>query len=191
MLNSAQSATLRADISTLSQAGQPLETAVLSQDWQAVANYYNEKPVAPILGWNTSTPTSDILDSINWTAYTPTDTADSTALYTNRIGIIGIKQMNLQNILSGRATIDASKSGIRAGLRDSVIALPSGVSGAAVSAGGASGVNVLNACTRLSTRLEILFANTPVTTGTVSAVIYTVQGKINQQEISDIWGNLQ
>lgn len=190
MLNAAQRATLRADIVALSQAGQPLQTAIATENFQFIAEYYNKSPVTQVMGWNTETQTKDIIDAITWTAYTPTDTTDGTAIQTNRALVIGIKQFNLQNIINGRTTIDASKAGIRAGLRDSVISLPAGTNGALISAGGASGINVLNACTRLSSRLEIMFASAPVSTGTVSAVIYSIQGAIGQQEISDIWGLL-
>jgi hypothetical protein len=190
MLNATQRATLRADIVALSQTGQPLQTAIATEDYQFIANYYNASPVTQVMGWNTETPTSAIIDAITWTSFTPTDTTDGTAIQTNRALVIGIKQFNLQNLINGRTTIDASKAGIRAGLRDSVIAIPAGTNGALISAGGTSGVNVLNACTRISSRLEIMFASAPVSTGTVSAVIYTVQGAIGLQEISDVWGGL-
>jgi hypothetical protein len=188
MLTQAQRATLRTDIVALSQNGQPLATAIANEDYQFIADYYNAKQAT--LGWNTETPIKAIRDSISWTSYTQTDSPDSTVIFTNRALAIGIKQMNLQNILSGDVTLDASKAGIRAGLRDSVISLPSGANGALVSAGGVSGVNVLTACTRQSSKLELMFANAAVQTGTVSAVIYTVQGDIYQQEISDVWGGL-
>jgi hypothetical protein len=190
MLNATQRETLRADMVALSQVGQPLQTAIIVEDYQFIADYYNASPVSQVMGWNTETPTSAIIDAITWTAFTPVDSVDGTTIQTNRIGVIGIKQMNLQNIISGRAIIDASKAGIRAGLRDAVIALPAGTNGANINAGGASGVNVLNACTRLSSRLEIMFASAPVQTGTVSAVNYTVQGKIGIQELGDVWGGL-
>lgn len=188
MLNSTQRATLRADITVLSQAGQPLETFIITEDWQSIAAYYNAKQVS--LGWNTEASTLAISDSIDVTAFTQTDAPDSTAIFTNRALAIGIKQMNLQLILMGRSVIDASKAGIRKGLRDSVIQIPAGAGGAFVSAGGVSGVNVLTACTRQSSRLELMFANPAVQTGTVSAVIYTIQGNIDQQEVSDVWGGL-
>ena len=190
MLNATQRATLRAEIVTLSQPGQLFQTAIATENWQFIADYYNGYPFVSTVGWNTATPVSSILDAITWTAYTPSDVADGTVIQTNRIAIVATKQMNMQNMMAFRDTIDASKAGIRAGLRDAVIALPTGVNGALISAGGASGVNVLNACTRLSSRLEVLFASAPVTTGPVSAVNYTVQGTIGVQEISDVWGGL-
>jgi hypothetical protein len=190
MLNAAQRATLRIDIVALSQAGQLFETAIATEDWQYIADYYNGNPFVSVMGWNTATPVSNILDAITWTAYTPADAADGTVIQTNRIAIVATKQMNMQNMMAFRETIDASKAGIRAGLRDSVIALPSGTNGALISAGGTSGVNVLNACTRLSSRLEAMFSSAPVQTGPVSAVNYTVQGAIGIQEISDVWGGL-
>jgi hypothetical protein len=190
MLNATQRATLRAEIVTLSQPGQLFQTAIATENWQFIADYYNGYPFVSVAGWNTATPVSSILDAITWTAYTPTDAADGTVIQTNRIAIVATKQMNMQNMMAFREELDASKPGIRAGLRDAVIALPTGANGALISAGGASGVNVLNACTRLSSRLEVLFASAPVTTGTVSAVNYTVQGAIGVQELSDVWGGL-
>lgn len=141
-------------------------------------------PSSPaVIVWDTNTPVTRVFDSIDWSKYTPTEAADSTILQTNRSMIVQTKQMNLQNMLIGREVIDASKSNIRAGLRDAVIALPTGTLGANVTAGGASGVNVMNALTRTATRLEAILAVGTAQTGGVTAGLLTYVGDINYQEV--------
>ena len=152
-----------------------------------IARLYNLASTTDV--WRTDAPTKAIFDAINWSAYTPTDvpsvgdTAAQAVLFTNRLLSIQTKQMNLQNMLIGRETIDASKANIRAGLRDAVIALPSGTNGAAVSAGGASGVTVLTACVRKATRIEKLLSTGPTTIGTVSANVMGFEGNVSYQDI--------
>jgi hypothetical protein len=87
--------------------------------------------------------------------------------------------MNLQNMTLGRELIDASKPNIRAGIVDSVTALPAGVNGALVSAGGASGVNVATSMTRKANRIEKLFATVSETAGTVTANLLTLEGTLS------------
>lgn len=146
-----------------------------------MANWYNLNSATNV--WSTRVAVSSVLDSITWANFTPTDAADNTATYTNRILAVQTKQMNLQNMLVGREFIDASKANIRVGLRDAVIALPTGTAGAATSAGGASGVSVLNACTRLATNGEKVFAVTTATTGTVTANVLDFQGFITNNDV--------
>jgi hypothetical protein len=133
--------------------------------------------------WRTDARVQAINDAINWSLYTPTDTPDGTATWTNRILAIQTKQMNLQLMLQGRDTVDASKANVRAGLRDAVIAVPAGASGAAVSPGGASGVNVMNACIRPGLRIEILLKTGDATTGGVTAAIMGYEGIISYQDV--------
>ena len=146
-----------------------------------IARLYNLPSTTDV--WRTNTPTKDIFDAITWANFTPNDAADSTQLYMNRTLLAQTKQMNLQNMLTGRETIDASKANIRAGLRDAVINLPTGAAGAAVSAGGASGATVLTACVRKATRVEKLLASAPVATGTVSAGVMGFEGSVSYQDI--------
>lgn len=149
-----------------------------------IARLYNlpSNPVVKV--WATNAKVSDISDAIQWDKFTPVDAADETNIYTNRLLLIQTKQINLQSLLQGRTTVDASKPNVRAGLRDAVIALPAGVAGAAVSAGGVSGVNVLNACLRTATRLEALLstgAAPPL--GGVTADIMGFEGAVGYQAI--------
>ena len=146
-----------------------------------IARLYNLPSTTDV--WRTEVPTKLIFDAIDWAKYTPTDVADATAIFTNRMLIIQTKQMNLQNMLVGRDVVDASRSNIRAGLRDAVISLPAGALGATVSAGGAGGVTVLTACLRKATRIEKLLASAPFTTGTVSAGVMGFEGNVSYQDI--------
>lgn len=129
--------------------------------------------------WRTDAPVSAIIDSITWSSYTPNDPPDSTATYTNRALLAQTKQMNMQLMLQGRTALDASRANIRAGLRDAVIQLPTGVNGGMVVAGGASGSTTLGACVRSATRAEGVLAAAAQVTGTVSAQILTFEGAVD------------
>jgi len=148
-----------------------------------MAEWLNLYPAVDYMLWNTKTKVSDILDSIAWDKYTPTDAADNTATYTNRILSVQTKQMNLQNMLIGRDTIDASKANIRSGLRDAVIQLPTGASGVATTAGGASGATTLAACTRKATNGEKYFATVSATTGSTTAFLPVVEGTFTNDDV--------
>jgi hypothetical protein len=141
-------------------------------------------PASPTANvWRTDARVQAINDAINWSLYTPADTPDGTAVWTNRILSIQTKQMNLQLMLQGRDTVDASKANVRAGLRDAVMQVPAGANGALVSPGGASGVNVMNACIRPGLRIEILLKTSDVTTGGVTAAIMGYEGTISYQDV--------
>lgn len=139
--------------------------------------------------WRTDAPVSAILDSITWSSYTPNDAPDATTLWLNRALASQIKQMNLQIMLQGRSTVDASKTTFRAGLRDAVIALPTGAGGASVAAGGASGATTLGVCTRLAKRVEAALVTAPQNTGTVSASILTFEGQADDSDASWLVNN--
>lgn len=160
-----------------------LATAVATRDGDAIAAFYNVVSATDV--WNTATPVDDVFDAIDWSKYTPTDAADGTAVYTNRLLLIQTKQINLQAFLFprsnfGRPTLNFAKQRIREGLRDAVIALPAGTGGASVTAGGVSGVNVLTAGLRKATVGEaLLLANASVQTGTVTAGLLGFEGQIS------------
>ena len=69
-----------------------------------------------------------------------------------------------------------------------LFSIPAGASGANVHPGGASGVNVLNACLRISpcTRVEKLFSAGPATTGTVTGEVLVIEGDISYTELIDM-----
>lgn len=185
MLTPAQTATFKADVladSTFSNVPHTSDGAFV------IEAAYNAPSATNFLVWRTDVPVSNIYDSIDWTKYTPADTPDATVTFTNRALVIQTKQMNLQNILQGRATIDASKANTRAGLRDAVIALPAGASGASIAAGGASGVATLTACTRIATRLEQLLVTSSPTTGKVTAGVMGFEGQISYSDVQTAMG---
>lgn len=177
-LTNTQLQALKADIlADPTLANQPMTSAGAL----AIAEAYSI--VGSVDVWRTDAPVFHIIDAINWVNYTPNDSADNTATYTNRALLAQTKQMNLQIMLQGRQTIDASKATIRAGLRDAVIQLPTGAGGALTSPGGASGANVLAACTRKANRGEALFATTQATTGSTSAYIMAFEGSLTSDDV--------
>ena len=179
MLTTAQKTTLKNAIN----ADAALAPFVAIADWPAIAIELNKlaSPAFPM--WRSDAPVQSIYDAITWTNYTPVDTPDLTATFTNRVLVIQTKQMNLQNILQGRSSIDAGKANVRAGLRDAVVGLPAGVAGASVSAGGASGVTVLTACTRSGLYIEKILAGASATTGTVTANVLAWEGQIEYGDV--------
>jgi hypothetical protein len=178
MLTPAQYASLKADILASGDMNtQPMTSAGAA----AIAALYNAASNQDV--WRTDANVNAIYDAIDWTKFTPADAVDSTVTYSNRLLLIQTKQMNLQNMLQGRTTVDASRANLRAGLRDAVTNLPAGSSGAAISAGGAGGAAVLNALTRKATRFEKLFATQSAATGTVSANILVIEGVVSGDDI--------
>jgi hypothetical protein len=192
-LTTAQKAALRADI---------LADAVFSQmpkegdsDY-TIAAAYNATAVPDALVWRTDVPVRAILDTFNWGGFTPTDTVpdsvvDIAALqrHTARLLAIQTKQMNLQLMLQGRETVDASLPNLRAGLRDALINIPSGVAGAGVTVAGAGAVNALTACTRKATRIERLLATAQATTGPVTAWLMGYVGQVTPADINEVRAN--
>lgn len=177
-LTPAQLATVAADI----LAKPDLNSQPLNRDGSyQIYLLYNAVSATDV--WRTDAPVQDIYDAIDWSKYTPTDAPDGTAIFTNRLLAIQTKQMNLQNMLQGRSTVDASKANLRAGLRDAVIGLPAGANGALITAGGASGATVLAALTRKALRIEALFAALPATTGNTTAQLLVWQGQIDLNSI--------
>ena len=160
-------------------AAQPLDGDGLG----VVRDALNALAVPDFIVWLENVLVENIFDAITWVNYTPTDAADSTVIYSNRLLLIQTKQMNLQNILVGRNTIDARKSTLRAGLRDAVIQLPAGAGGAFVSAGGASAATVLAVCTGKGTRAEKILTLGPQTTGTTTADIRGFAGNLTSNDI--------
>lgn len=182
----AQLATLNTYINTVPEwAALPNNTNSAA----VIAEALNEPASPDFLLWRTDAPVSSIYDAIDYTKFTPTDVPDNTATFTNRTLVVQTKQMNLQLMLQGRQTVDASKANVRAGLRDAVIALPSGAGGVASSAGGASGVNVMNALTRKSTLAEKVLVAGSAQTGTVTANLIGWEGTVTYSDIETARGS--
>lgn len=180
-LTTAQATTIRNAI----QADSALMAFINASQHQPVADAMNTPSASG--AWRKDAVVDDIQNAIDYTKYTPTDApTDTTLVYSNRLLSVQTKQMNLQNMLLGRASFDATKTTNRSSLRDAVIALPTGASGASISAGGASGVTVLTACTRLATRAEALLFTSSPTTGTVTAGIMGWEGLLSASDIIEI-----
>lgn len=184
-LTSEQAITLAAAI-TADQAFDAIPHTADGAD--AIAALLNAPSSPTFSVWRTDAPVNDIFDAIDATKYTPTDAPDTTVLFQNRAIAIQIKQTNLQMLTQGKTSLDAGKANVRAWLRDCVIALPSGASGASTSAGGASGVNVLNTCTRNARYIEKILAGSSATTGTVTANLLGFEGTVNYQDVQSAMG---
>lgn len=141
-------------------------------------------PASPTVNaWRTDAPVQAIVDQVDWSRYTPSDAIDGTATQTNRLLSIQTKQMNLQLMLQGRQTLDASRGNIRAGVRDAVTSVPSGANGALVNPGGPNATAVLNTMLRTATRAEGILASGDATTGAVTAKVLTFEGQLSYQDI--------
>lgn len=121
----------------------------------AVAELLNAKASPDYWLWNTAAPVQGILDAVTWINYTPNDAPDNTVTYQNRCMLTQTKQMNLQLMLQGRESIDASRSAIRSGLNDATSSLPTGANGALRSGGWG---NIVVTLRRLATYAEKVLA---------------------------------
>lgn len=170
MLTKPQYAALKAYIN----ARPPLVALTVTNDWQAIADTLNAQVAPEFWVWKTSCSVDDIFDAINWANLTPVDAADLTTAWGNRALACQGKQFNIQTMLSGRDSINATKASTRNGLQDALTGVPSGVGGAAVAAGWA---NVRNVLKRTASVIESIYAvgvgtsanpATPVAQGEIS-----------------------
>lgn len=176
----AQNAAIKADIA----ANSDLNIFPNNSDGSyAIAELYNLPAVPAFNVWRTDAPVQAIYDAINWSLYTPVDAPEASGLYAARALAIQTKQMNLQNMLIGRDTLNCSKLNVRAGLRDAVIAVPAGANGVSVSPGGASGATVLANCIRPATRLEKLLSVGSAATGSTTANLLGFEGIVSYRDI--------
>lgn len=183
-LTTAQLQAVKADIT----ANPDLNTVPAGLDGSyEIARLYNLPPAVAMSVWRTDTPVQAIFNAITWANYTPNDAADGTQIYQNRCYLLSIKQMNLQTMLAN-SPINTANPLTRGGVRDAVVSLPAGTAGAMISAGGASGVTVLNACLRNANRIEKLLATASQasdTTGTVTARVMGFEGRLNHNDIEE------
>lgn len=151
-LNSAQLIALAADI----VADGALSAQPLNSDGAfAIAAAYNAVASPDYYAWNPRVDVQEIEGAIVWANFTPQDTPDGTALWTNRALACQGKQFNVQLMISGKTIVDATKPGKRAGLQDALTAIPSGAAGANKS-GGWNAVQLV--LSRKATRGEKLFS---------------------------------
>lgn len=148
----------------------PTASAILTAGAdQELANWFNTATTFVV--WKTNAVVKDIEDQIQWANYTPTDVpgADATMAYANRGIHAQTKQINLQILLQGRDTIDATKASIRAGLQDATSKLYTGVGGAQVGAGWTA---VLVQLKRMASRAEAALATGSGTDATPGLLVY-------------------
>ena len=135
--------------------------------------------------WRTDVPVQAIYDQVTWANMTPADTPDGTAIYTNRALACQGKQFNLQTILQGRQTLNATISTLRAGIQDALTALPCGAGGATVSAGW---VGVRDTALKRQARLwEKALANTAGGNGALATpAVPVLEGLLQPNDIITI-----
>ena len=75
--------------------------------------------------WNSKVQANDIYDAIIWANLTPAQANDGSQAWLNRTMLCQSKQINIQTLLQGREIINAAKANLRAGLQDSLTAIPS------------------------------------------------------------------
>lgn len=176
-LTQEQLATLKAAII----ANPTMAAARTAHDTQAITDLLNANSTLDV--WRTSVSTQVLFDQITWANLTPADAPDGTLAWQCRSLACQGKQFNLQLIVASRDIIDASKSNVRAGLQDALTNVPSGQSGAFVSAGW---VGVRTAMQRKATVLEAIFANTQNTPASL-----VVEGAMDEMTIRRLgWSDL-
>lgn len=158
-----------------------------------VRDLCNAPSSPPHLLWDRAASIDAIAAAVDVTKYTPSDTptlADTpaqAALYLNRSQAILVKQAALAFYTQGRGTtLDASKLGVRVGLRDATIQVPAGANGALTAPGGASGVNVLTACTRVATFAEKVLSGPASPLGGVQGNTPGFEGQLETSDIDTL-----
>lgn len=185
MLTAPQLAILKAAI--LAETDSTVVTArtPATRDDRVIAAFYNQPSTFYV--WKSSVDTEAIFEAIDWAKLTVTDqatTADSpqvAAAQTNwHLGCQG-KQFNLQIVLQGRQTINATRLKTRQMLTDALQNLPSGAGGALQDAGW---TQVKQALYRAATRGEALYATGTGTTGVPG--LLTFEGAVSLDDVSTV-----
>jgi hypothetical protein len=147
-LSPAQLAALKADIAAnttvISSSGQQTPINELPQTDDAafdIAQWYNQFPGTDFFGNYRTVPYEKVANAINWKNYTPadaipTDTALNVAIWQARSLACQGYMFNLQTLLTGRATIDATNANLVQGIKDATLTvIPSGANGTLQSGG--------------------------------------------------------
>lgn len=188
MLTTTQYQTLRTFIETTA----PYSSIQNDEDGDfAIRDLLNQIASPAFKVWNTETPVIEIVNAVLWDRYTPNSsnypipsTEPDLTVWRSRLQLSQTKRDNLWALLDvTNGFVNASKSNIRLALQDAVVSIPTGVSGASVSAGGTNGANVLNACTRDAKVIEQVLNTGNQTTGTVTAAIMGYVGDITKEDV--------
>lgn len=171
-----------------------------------VRDWYNQQAFPGYYVVRTDAPVADILNGIVWTNYTPNValTASLTAAQASQCtaasGYCDNKQFNLQLLLLGRTTFDATKKLQTNGLMDATTALPSGANFNLRDAGW---TNIFPVLQRQCTNAEKLLVTASNITALQGAVqtrgtqydgtngnpdIPVFQGQVSNTDIAIAWG---
>lgn len=153
-----------------------------------IAGWYNQLASPNFFGNYSVVPASDIFNAVTWKNLTPTDavptdTALNVAIWNARNAMCQTLQMNIQTLLLGRTTIDATKGKIRSAFQDALSTVPSGAGGASVDAGWTATQKIL--CRKL-TFMEKLVADTSTGAGdsNTTAATTTFEGLLSNGDVS-------
>lgn len=149
---------------------------------QGMADWYNADATFQV--WKSSTDVASLFNAITWKSLTPADSADGTALFTNRALVCQAKQINLQIILQGQTSIATGKVSLRQGLTDALLDVPAGVGGALLDAGWLGAGKVKATIQRACNRVERIWA-TGTGTSNTPGDLGEFEGTVTAQNISD------
>lgn len=130
--------------------------------------------------WRSLTPTNELANAINWSAFTPADAADGTQLWLNRAMACQGKQFNIQNLLlAAQGQLASGLPNIRQALNDALTNIPAGAGGAMLSAAWAA---VRTLMQRPARRVERIFATGAGTSATPGVLV--VEGAASITDVS-------
>lgn len=182
-LTASQMAAIKADI----LANPDLNAQPLTSDGAfEIARLYALPASPSFYVFRTNIPTQEVFNGVTWANLTPNEAPDGTQAWANRSLACQGKQFNLQTLLVGQTSIDASKVNLRAGLQDALTNVPSGAGGATVAAGWVGIRDGVLA--RAASRLEKLLATVTVQqdgSTPAKAATMTREGSIGYQDIAD------
>lgn len=185
MLTNEQRAALRAAIDAETDPVVITARTPATRDDRVIVAFYNADSNPPFYVWRSSVDTETIFDAIDWAKLTCADvatTADSAqvaAAQTNWQLACQAKQINLQIVLQGRNTINATHLKVRKAFSDSLQNVPSGDGGALQDAGWQGAKQAMY---RPATRAERLFATGTGTTGVPGLCVF--EGAVTLDEVS-------
>jgi len=136
--------------------------------------------------YRTEIPVAEVFDAIIWANFTPsdaipTDSSLNSDVYQSRQIACQTKQMNLQTMLMGQASLNSAKPNVRAGLQDALTGIPSGTFGAPRAAGWTTVRDTVLA--RVATRAEKLYATGGNGASAATAATLTFEGVITTQDV--------
>lgn len=186
MLTLSQYQTLKTFIETTA----PYNTIQNDEDGDfAIRDLLNELATPAFKVWNPETPVTEVLESVDFSKYTPndlipTDTQLNVEIWKARAQSAQIKLDVLWSILDvNNGFVNASKAKIRDSLRDATIGARTGANGASTAPGGANAIDIMTACTRNARVIEKVLNTGNQTTGAVTAAIMGYVGDITKEDV--------